>query len=69
MAASPSRRAWSTLQIKTFRWLEATAPRTIGGYNLVRWTENNKTYWAVSDLNIAELEKFAQLIRTTASVK
>jgi anti-sigma factor RsiW len=47
----------------------ATAPRTIGGYNLVRWTEDNKTYWAVSDLNIAELEKFAQLIRTTASVK
>ena len=47
----------------------APAPRTIGGYNLVRWTEDNKTYWAVSDLNIAELEKFAQLIRTTASVK
>ena len=47
----------------------APAPRTIGGYNLVRWTEDNKTYWAVSDLNIAELEKFAQLFRTTASVK
>ena len=47
----------------------APAPRSIGGYNLVRWTEDNKTYWAVSDLNIAELEKFAQLFRTTAPVK
>lgn len=42
------------------------APRTIGGYNLVRWTEDNKTYWAVSDLNIADLKKFAELFRTTA---
>jgi len=47
----------------------APAPHMIGGYNLVRWTEDGNTYWAVSDLNTAELQKFAQLIRTAASVK
>jgi anti-sigma factor RsiW len=28
------------------------------GYNLVHWTHNGMNYWAVSDLNAAELEQF-----------
>jgi anti-sigma factor RsiW len=34
-----------------------------GGYNIVRWTEGEVTYWAVSDTSAAELEKFAESFR------
>lgn len=33
------------------------------GYNLVRWTNGGMTYWAVSELNLPELQQFAQLLR------
>jgi len=33
------------------------------GYNIVNWTKSGMVYWAVSSLNAAELEKFAQLVR------
>jgi anti-sigma factor RsiW len=34
------------------------------GYNLLHWTQGGMTYWAVSDLNNAELQEFAQLVQT-----
>jgi len=40
-------------------------PRSIGGYNIVRWTENGVSYWAISDLEAKELETFMQLFRTS----
>jgi anti-sigma factor RsiW len=40
-------------------------PRSINGYNVVQWTENGVTYWAVSDVEAKELEAFAQLFRTS----
>ncbi len=33
------------------------------GYNVVDWTKSGIMYWAVSSLNAAELQKFAQLVR------
>ena len=42
----------------------AKMPRTINGYNLVHWTENGVSYWAISDLAVAQLEEFARLFRT-----
>jgi anti-sigma factor RsiW len=46
--------------------LEVTrTPRTINGYNVVHWTENGVSYWAISDLAASKLEDFAQLFRTT----
>src|SRR5437762_5198679 len=30
------------------------------GYNLIHWTKSGMTYWAVSDLNLAELEQLAE---------
>jgi anti-sigma factor RsiW len=30
------------------------------GYNLIHWNRAGMTYWAVSDLNISELQEFAQ---------
>jgi anti-sigma factor RsiW len=36
----------------------------LDGYNLVRWQQNGMTYWATSDLNLAELRQFEGLIRS-----
>ncbi len=35
----------------------------LDGYHLIRWQRNNMAYWAVSDLNAAELRQFADLIQ------
>jgi anti-sigma factor RsiW len=37
----------------------------ISGYNMVRWTEGGVTYWTVSDVAPVDLQKFAELFRTT----
>jgi anti-sigma factor RsiW len=34
------------------------------GYNVVHWNQSGMAFWAVSDLNRAELEQFVGLIRT-----
>jgi anti-sigma factor RsiW len=31
------------------------------GYNFIRWNRDGMAYWAVSDLNEAELNKFVEL--------
>jgi anti-sigma factor RsiW len=33
------------------------------GYHLVRWADNGRTVWVVSDLNATELRDFAELLR------
>jgi anti-sigma factor RsiW len=33
------------------------------GYNVIRWSNGGMTYWAVSDLNLAELQQFVQLLQ------
>ncbi len=33
------------------------------GYNLIHWNGSGMTFWAVSDLNAAELREFAELIK------
>jgi anti-sigma factor RsiW len=43
----------------------SNSPRRINGYNIVRWTENDVSYWAISDLEPKELEIFAQRFRTS----
>jgi anti-sigma factor RsiW len=37
----------------------------VNGYNIYRWTEEGVAYWAVSDVESADLDKFAELFRTT----
>src|SRR6266850_522706 len=37
------------------------------GYNLVHWSDGGMTFWAVSDLNAAELHQFAELFRAESS--
>lgn len=36
------------------------------GYNLINWTRNGISYWAVSDLNAEELSRFCALVRTAS---
>jgi anti-sigma factor RsiW len=43
----------------------AQPPRTLTtqGHHVIHWSEGDLTYWAVSDLNEAELREFVDLIR------
>jgi anti-sigma factor RsiW len=33
------------------------------GYNLIRWTDSGMDWWAISDMNLAELQQFVQLLQ------
>ncbi len=37
------------------------------GYHLVHWTQGGMVYWAVSDVNRAELEEFVRLLQAAAA--
>ena len=37
------------------------------GYHLVHWTKSGLEFWAVSDLNAAELQQFAKLVQTAGT--
>ena len=39
------------------------------GYNLIRWTNAGMTYWVVSDLNLAELQQFVQLLQEQSQAR
>ena len=39
------------------------------GYNLIRWTSAGMTYWVVSDLNLAELQQFVQLLQEQSQAR
>ncbi len=45
---------------------DSSSPRTltIRGYNLVHWTHAHMTFWAVSDVNAADLRQFAHDLGT-----
>ena len=38
----------------------------IAGYNLVSWTDNGVTYWAVSNVAAADLNAFVKAFRAAA---
>jgi len=41
----------------------ATQASVSQGYNLIRWTNSGMEWWAISDLNLAELQQFVQLLQ------
>ena len=54
--------------ISVFLWPVGRGPagpatRTRQGYHELHWTAGDYTYWVVSDLGLAELRDFAQLLR------
>jgi anti-sigma factor RsiW len=59
--------------INLFVWPSADAheqkPRALSqqGYNLLRWTQGGMEFWAVSDLNEAELTKFVDEISASTA--
>ena len=46
----------------------AAATQTRQGYHLLHWTAPDYTYWAVSDLALAELQDFAQMVQQASLV-
>ena len=52
--------------IDLFVWPEDrssdVAPRSLSkhGYNVLRWTSGGMNYWAISDVNVADLKNFAE---------
>ena len=44
---------------------ESPAPARISarGYHLLHWSQSGMVFWAVSDLNTAEMEQFEALLR------
>ena len=54
--------------INVFMWpsagFDSTGPRVaaLKGYNALTWTSGSMTYWAVSDLNAAELSELQKLL-------
>jgi len=61
--------------INLFVWPSAKAPATgekasaRQGYNMIRWSNGGMTYWAVSDLNLAELQQFVQLLQAQSQAR
>jgi anti-sigma factor RsiW len=59
--------------INVFIWPSTGASDASGralvrqGYNLIHWTNSGMNYWAVSDLNLAELQQFVQLLETDSA--
>jgi len=59
--------------INVFVWPSAGASDASGralvrqGYNLINWTNSGMNYWATSDLNLAELQQFVQLLQNQDS--
>lgn len=39
------------------------------GYNLISWSTAGMTYWAVSDLNLVELQQFAHLLQEQSQAR
>ena len=46
--------------------LPALPVRAADGYNILRWTDDGVSYWAISDLGVPELTTFEQLFRSNA---
>lgn len=55
--------------INLFVWLSTDESEsgnkmmTRQGYNLIRWNKSGMTFWAVSDLNLNELQQFVQAVQ------
>ena len=60
--------------INVFVWpsTEATVRQTnsvSNGYNVIRWSNGGMAYWVVSDLNLAELQQFVQLLNEQSQAR
>src|SRR5947209_125343 len=51
------------------RWgkRRALATSSTNGYNLVSWHDSGTAYWAISDVNLEDLSRFANFSRANSS--
>jgi len=56
----------SLTAVPTATPLPALPVRAADGYNILRWTDDGVSYWAISDLGLPELTTFEQLFRSNA---
>jgi anti-sigma factor RsiW len=55
--------------INLFEWPVSQAPQpfsgtwNLNGFHIIHWSDDEMTYWAVSDVNTAELQQFVELYR------
>jgi anti-sigma factor RsiW len=60
--------------INVFVWPSTGASDASGralvrqGYNLINWTNSGMNYWAISDLNLADLQRFVQLLQNDFAI-
>jgi anti-sigma factor RsiW len=47
---------------------EPLAEHTHHGYHIVQWRHGDLAYWAISDLNVSELDAFARLAGASPEV-
>jgi anti-sigma factor RsiW len=45
----------------------AAERRALAGYNILSWREDGVSYWAISDLGSADLDRFAKLFREASA--
>jgi anti-sigma factor RsiW len=43
--------------------------KSLQGYHLLHWTDSEMTFWAISDLNLDELEQFQRLLQPKDTAK
>ena len=59
--------------INVFVWPSTAASDVSGkalvrqGYNLINWSNAGMNYWAISDLNLADLQQFVQLLQNDSA--
>jgi anti-sigma factor RsiW len=64
VAALVFHRAKHVINLFTWPGSPATAgTQSQNGYHLVAWTKDGMAYWAISDLNLDDLERFCRLYR------
>jgi anti-sigma factor RsiW len=61
--------------LNVFVWPSTGTSETSGkalvrqGYNLINWTNSGMNYWVISDLNLAELQQFVQLLQNDRAAR
>jgi anti-sigma factor RsiW len=64
VAALVYRRARHIIDLFVWPGDSAASSGEQSGYNYVAWSDGKMTFWAISDLNLAELREFTQLWRS-----
>ena len=67
IAAIVYKRRQHVINLFVYPESQSTSGETLSkqGFNIVRWNKNGMAFWAVSDLNAAELQQFTDLLKSS----